>query len=209
MRLESEEFGSITKAIIDLGHDDRAAEIIWRRFFDRLCEYTQKRIGQRHRRHFDEDDVANSAFFVLFEGIKDGRFAELQNRDDLWQLLTLIASRKACNARKHFDRLKRGGGKVQGGVTLESFADAPLVEYLARIEPPQYELLEQLSDDLVQRLPDPTLRRVAMLRLAGHSNAEIAAELDCVTRTVERKLQLIRMIWTRESDDDIIHPWSP
>lgn len=202
MALDSSDMGSITRAIVDLGgHDDQAAEKIWRRFFEQLCEYTEKRIGQRHRRHFDEQDVANSAFFVLFDGIKKGRFSQLNSRDELWQLLTLIASRKACNARKHFDRQKRGGGKVVGGGALSEVARDQLVGFMnSQVQANNYDQLEQTSEDLIRLLPDDSLRRVALLRLAGQSNVEIAAELGCVTRTVERKLHLIRLIWSRQVD---------
>jgi DNA-directed RNA polymerase specialized sigma24 family protein len=38
------------------------------------------------------------------------------------------------------------------------------------------------------------------MRLEGYSNDEIAARLGCVTRTVERKLDLIRKVWSRERE---------
>ncbi len=200
MALDSSDMGSITRAIVDLGaQDDQAAEKIWRRFFQQLGQYVETRIGQRHRRHFDEQDVVNSAFFVLFDGIKKGRFAQLCNRDELWQLLTLIAARKACNARKFFDRKKRGGGKVLGGSALSAVARDQLVGFLTTAaQNDNYEHLEKTSDDMIRALPDESLRRIALLRLAGHSNSEIASQMGCVTRTVERKLHLIRLIWGRE-----------
>jgi len=41
------------------------------------------------------------------------------------------------------------------------------------------------------------LRRIALYRLEGNTNAEIAAlpEMGCSLRTVERKLRLIREAW--------------
>ena len=41
-------------------------------------------------------------------------------------------------------------------------------------------------------LPDDALRRVARLRLEGHTVPEIAARDGVTARTVERKLALIR-----------------
>lgn len=35
-------------------------------------------------------------------------------------------------------------------------------------------------------------------KLEGYTNAEIAGELGCLVRTVERRLRLIRNTWTRE-----------
>jgi DNA-binding CsgD family transcriptional regulator len=39
---------------------------------------------------------------------------------------------------------------------------------------------------------------VAVWKLEGYTNAEIAAKLDCTPRTVERKLRIIRGLWQRE-----------
>ena len=39
------------------------------------------------------------------------------------------------------------------------------------------------------------MKTIVVMRFLGYSNDEIAAELGCVTRTVERKLNLIRRIW--------------
>jgi len=48
---------------------------------------------------------------------------------------------------------------------------------------------------LLEQLPDEALRQVALWKLEGYSNAEIAAKLACIERTVERKLARIRRIW--------------
>jgi DNA-directed RNA polymerase specialized sigma24 family protein len=51
---------------------------------------------------------------------------------------------------------------------------------------------------LLALLPDEQLRRIAGRRLAGYKNAEIAKELGVIERTVERRLQLIRSLWSEE-----------
>jgi DNA-directed RNA polymerase specialized sigma24 family protein len=61
-------------------------------------------------------------------------------------------------------------------------------------------LVEALEERL-RSLPDPTLRRVALLRMEGRTLGEIAAELGCVTRTVERKIDRIRDRWGRGGGD--------
>ena len=48
------------------------------------------------------------------------------------------------------------------------------------------ELLELLSDEL---------RQIAVLRLLGYRNSEIAVQLDCSERTIDRKLDQIRGQW--------------
>jgi DNA-directed RNA polymerase specialized sigma24 family protein len=51
---------------------------------------------------------------------------------------------------------------------------------------------------LLGRLGDKTLRSVAIWKMEGYTNAEIARRLGCVEQTVERKLQRIRRHWERE-----------
>ena len=48
-------------------------------------------------------------------------------------------------------------------------------------------------------LPDDELRRVAILKLEGYTNAEITAQVDRSPATVERWLNLIRKHWAAET----------
>jgi DNA-directed RNA polymerase specialized sigma24 family protein len=50
---------------------------------------------------------------------------------------------------------------------------------------------------LLEALGDETLRQIALLRMEGYNDSEIAARLGCGVRTVGRKLELIRKIWVR------------
>lgn len=55
------------------------------------------------------------------------------------------------------------------------------------------------SNELIQRfleqLSEATLRGIVSLKMQGFTNEEIAEKLGCATRTVERKLNLIRRLW--------------
>jgi DNA-directed RNA polymerase specialized sigma24 family protein len=60
----------------------------------------------------------------------------------------------------------------------------------------------QVADEcrpLLEQLGDPQLRAVALWKLEGYTNEEIAAQLGCGLRTVERKLDRIRSLWAQES----------
>jgi DNA-directed RNA polymerase specialized sigma24 family protein len=52
-------------------------------------------------------------------------------------------------------------------------------------------------EELLNRL-EPQLREIAVLRMLGYRNREIATMLDCTERKVERKLNLIRLRWESE-----------
>ena len=51
----------------------------------------------------------------------------------------------------------------------------------------------------LEQLDDAELQPLAVAKMEGHSNEEIAHRLDCSVRTVERRLHLIRQKWQRES----------
>jgi DNA-directed RNA polymerase specialized sigma24 family protein len=51
---------------------------------------------------------------------------------------------------------------------------------------------------LLERLGDPSLQCLALAKMEGYSNKEIAGQLGCSVRTVERRLRLIRDKWKHE-----------
>ena len=51
---------------------------------------------------------------------------------------------------------------------------------------------------LLDRLDDEELKKVALYKMEGYSNEEIARAMDCVVRTIERKLARIREKWESE-----------
>jgi DNA-binding CsgD family transcriptional regulator len=56
--------------------------------------------------------------------------------------------------------------------------------------------MEEEYKSLLRALGDKRLEQIAVWRMEGLSNEEIAGELNCAVRTVERKLERIRAIWT-------------
>ena len=67
-------------------------------------------------------------------------------------------------------------------------------------EPTAEEAIE-IADEcrrLLELLDEPDLRQIALWKVEGFTHEEIAARLDCVPRTIERKVQRIRMLWKDE-----------
>jgi DNA-directed RNA polymerase specialized sigma24 family protein len=196
---------SVTQWIADLRSCDRdeATRLLWSRYFERLARLGQARLRAIARGPADGEDVALSAFDSFFRGSAEGRFSQLAGRDDLWRLLTTIVIRKASNRRRSEGQLKRGAGRVVVGSDLGA-ADPDGNDPLAGLasSDPTPEFAAELTDEIQRRfeeLPDESLRVVALLRMEGYSNAEIASALDCSPRSVERKLELIRAVWGREA----------
>jgi DNA-directed RNA polymerase specialized sigma24 family protein len=196
---------SVTRWISALKDGERSEALrqLMGRYFSRLARLSEAQLRARARGPADGEDIALSAFESLFRGARLGRFPQLDDRDDFWRLLTTIAVRKASNQRRHEGRAKRGGGRVVVGSDLAADGDADAdVDPLAQVaaSEPTPELAAALVDDLRQRfidLPDDSLRVVALLRMEGFANEEIARALDCSPRSVERKLEQIRRVWTR------------
>ncbi|MCI0683922.1 MAG: ECF-type sigma factor [Gemmataceae bacterium] len=195
--------GSVSHWIVALKEGDQlAAQRLWERYHLRLLGLARQLLQGARRRAADEEDVVQNAFHSFFEGVSQGRFPQLQDRDNLWRLLVVITARKAINQVRN-DR--RHGG---GGVTLPAQATISPVETdddaLADMvgSEPSPELAAQVVEQyerLLKQLDDDKLRQIAVWKLEGCTNGEIARKLGCTRRTVIRKLETIRLIWTKAS----------
>ena len=184
--------------------DPDAAQKLWERYFRRLVGLTRKKLHGAPRRAADEEDVVLSAFDSFCRRAEQGRFPQLHDRRDLWQLLVLLTARKAFELAQHERRQKRGGGAVLDEAALPGPADSSArgaaLEQIEGPEPtPAFAAqVAEAYHRLLERLDSPELRSVALCKMEGFSNEEIAARLGCGLRTVERRLRLIRSIWEQE-----------
>jgi DNA-directed RNA polymerase specialized sigma24 family protein len=193
--------GSVTQLIGYLkAGDQAAAQPLWERYFERLVRLARGRLSSRHRAASDGEDAALSAFASFCLGAAQGRFRRLSDRDDLWRLLVTITVRKAAGQLEREGRQRRGGGHVIDEAALDGPdtgrepqgvdqfpAPGPTPEFAA--------LVAEQYEHLLARLDDPTLRSIAVWKLEGYTNEEIAAKLGCALRTVANKLALIRGRW--------------
>jgi DNA-directed RNA polymerase specialized sigma24 family protein len=190
--------GSVTVWLdgVKLG-DARAAEELWGRYFKRLRRLAATRLPRNARRDADEEDVALSAFHSFCNRAARDQFPRLCDRDDLWRLLVVITLRKGIAVVRRRSSQKRGDGVLVGESALLDGADTEgLVQILGRAPSPA--LAAQMTEDfmrLMDALGDETLRLIAWMKMDGHRSSEIAASLGVSTRSVDRKLCLIRNIW--------------
>jgi DNA-directed RNA polymerase specialized sigma24 family protein len=108
--------------------------------------------------------------------------------------LIIITSRKACDWIEHEMRQKRNAGPT----------DSDVGQLLDREPDPAFALqVVEEFQRLLDRLGDPVLQSIALWKMEGYTNKEIAARLSEVRRagerTVERKLELVRQTWQRET----------
>jgi DNA-directed RNA polymerase specialized sigma24 family protein len=190
--------GDVTHWIRLLKDGEReSVERLWQRYYRGLVALARQKLGGLPRRAADEEDVALSAFDSFVRGAEQGRFPRLEDRQDLWQLLVVIASRKAGRLAEHEGRDKRDWRRLQQRPGDDS-EDGYLLRSLIGQEPdPAFaaEVAEECRR-LLALLPDDELRRVALLKLEGHTNEEIARAVQRSLASVERWLSLIRKHWS-------------
>jgi DNA-directed RNA polymerase specialized sigma24 family protein len=196
--------GSVTHWIGRLkAGEHAAAQPLFERYFGQMVRLARARLRGLPGRAVDEEDVALSAFASFCRGAAQGKFPQLQDSDNLWPLLVVLTARKAINCANRERRQKRGGGAVQGESArpeADTGDEVRGIEQVVGTEPTP-EFAAQVAEEcerLLALLGDATLRDVALWKMEGYSNDEIAARLGCVARTVERKLGLIRTLWRGE-----------
>jgi RNA polymerase sigma factor (sigma-70 family) len=194
--------GSITGWLKELRVGNSAAtDALWQRYFPRLVKVAREKLRGAPLGLADEEDVALSVLNCFCRVAQEGRYPDLSDRDDLWRLLLQITARRAVDLRRHENRQRRGGGQIQhdaidnrsgsvdDGSPINQVPDGtPTPEFAAMMADECRRLLDQLSD--------AGLRTIALAKMEGLGNAEIAAQLGCSERTVERRLSLIRDKWT-------------
>jgi DNA-directed RNA polymerase specialized sigma24 family protein len=187
--------------------DSDAPRELWKRYSRDLVRLARARLGAISRAAADEEDVALSAFKSFCIAAARGQFPCLEDRDDLWKILVTITVRKAADLAQYHRRQKRGGGKVLasadlGGTGSRCRREGDILALIPGREPtPDFAI--QVAEEcrrLLDLLPNELRRQVALDRMAGYTEDEIAARLGCSRRTVSRNLALIRMAWRVEDE---------
>jgi DNA-directed RNA polymerase specialized sigma24 family protein len=167
------------------GHEDSLGKLV-DHFRPRLLALVRSSLKNRAGRMADAEDALQSAVISFWEKAGRGDLSPDMDREDLWNILGLITVRKALKIQEREFAQKRGGDRsiAEQGVEEQPASpqgDAP--EYLCA------EMLELLDEDL---------RPFAILRLMAHTIREIADQLDCTEKKVERKLNLVKLVWQQE-----------
>ncbi len=196
---------SITHLLDQLRSEDTreyqgAASRIWARYLADLLELARRHLSPGMRRREDEQDIVQSMYKSFCIRQRRGEY-KLADRKDLWGLLVAITENKARAAAAGQGRQKRDYRRELHEEDLGAGeSGASPLHGIAGIEPTPAEaavLVEELRRRL-EPMEEP-LRRVALWKLAGYTNEEIAGKdmLDCAVRTVERKLRIIRRLWEK------------
>ena len=201
--------GSVTRLIIDLRSDDprlrdAAARLVWGHYFQELLVLARNQLSARIRCREDEEDVLQSMYKSFCARQRRGDF-DLASRDELWNLLVRITLRKAKNVANRHRQMKRDIRRERPEAAAGRAGDESPGTILEQIDsdgptPAEAALLNEALEQRFQKLKDPGLRQIALWKLEGYTNPEIAGTLECTLRTVERKLERIRAHWGSSDD---------
>ena len=188
--------GSVTGWIEGLkSNNPDAQRQIWKRFVERLVSYANRKLNGVTCGMVDANDIANMAFQNFFEKSPE-EFASLVDRNDLWKILCMLAERRAIDALRKNSALKNGSNQVvyESGLGLsDSDKQRTFDQFPGNQVPPDFQLI--LSEEVEQRLDSlrtDLQRRIAIEKMQGLTNHEIAQKLSISLRSVERKLNMIR-----------------
>jgi DNA-directed RNA polymerase specialized sigma24 family protein len=194
----SESAGSITRLIPQLRQrDELAIERLWKRYVKRIHHAARPVVAGLAAGAGDEEDVAQSAFQSFCEAAATGLLPKLGGRNELWRLLFAFTRRKAVDRVRRETRRRRGGGAA-------AVNNVAAVDYAcdSGFGPVQLVELQESLEELFRKLAtfdDVRLMDVAMLRLEGLTNPEIADRLCCAVRTIQRKLLILERLWTEQN----------
>ncbi len=185
--------------------EEVAARHIWNHFASKLTDAARKKLAPATRRVYDENDAAQSAFHSLCVGVSDGSFPDLTDRDSLWRLLLVITARKVQHRHRYDAQQCRDINRTSTDsvfLPVEGNSDVKVERFVSREPTPEFtaEFVDS-CECLFDKLNDSQLRSIAQLKVEGHTDNEIAAKLSVSRRTVQRRLEMIRRIWT---DDQVV-----
>ncbi len=95
--------------------------------------------------------------------------------------------------------MKRGGGVLRGESALNA-----IVEVAGDGLPPEFPVIVAEECSRLLDLLDERLRQVAMNKMDGYTNEDIAGRLACSVSTVERSLRLIRKTWKTQAERESV-----
>jgi DNA-directed RNA polymerase specialized sigma24 family protein len=159
----------------------------------------------------DEEDIVQIAFAAFCQRVRRGAYTDISTSATLWRILKAVITRSAIRCIRDATRQKRGGGRVVGEATLtetEAHGQGPsgLAEIVgADLDPSReaegVERFLQILDKLA--LDDHGLWRIALWKMQGFTNQEVACLLECGEATVKRRLAEIRRILGDESTTSV------
>ncbi len=175
--------------------DPEAAAKLWTRFFTRLVHLARTEMRTANRRVADEEDIAIGVMAALCRCADVCQLPSVDDRESLWRMLLTWTRHDIADHVRADRRLKRGGGRLRGDSVFENGWD---IDDNSLADPALLMELNEQYLTLLGKLPNETFRTIAVQKMEGQDNSEIAKNLGVTVRTIQRKLELIREFWHDE-----------
>lgn len=193
--------GSVTECLQRVKEGESFAQMqLFDRYQSSLLALANNRTRKGSVSGEDAESVVVSAFYDFLVGAQKGKFRKLADRQDLWQVLLMLLKRRAVSEHRSATAKKRTPqaslDDPHSHLAFRQVEETVDYQQLTPVEICQFEEEFRLR---LQELTDSKLREVALAKLSGFSNQEIADNLECSLRSVERKLALIRRKWMDSS----------
>lgn len=180
---------SVTHWINELqAGSELAAQILWQHLHKGLLALAQKQLIEQPATAFDEEDVVLSAFNALCDAIRTGRY-DIGDRNELWRMATVIVVNRAYNRVRDEKRLRRGGGRKRHPSSVLESLTCPKPDASTVL------MMQEECQAMLAKLATPDLEMVALLKVEGHTDEQVAEKLGCSRRTIQRRLSIIRRLW--------------
>jgi DNA-directed RNA polymerase specialized sigma24 family protein len=190
--------GSLTHIARDLyapeaARREEAALQIWLRFSERLAAEVRRRLDARVLRRAGAEDLVQSLLASFFAAAP-GPMGPPRNRGELWRRLVHFTICKVAKTAEHHRARCRDVRRevAPGGTAADGTRPTAFEPQDHRVLDPADQAAARAEFDRLLGVLPEDLRQVLVMRLEGHTNAEIAARFGRVERTVELKLKAIR-----------------
>ena len=99
-----QEPGSITHWLSQLqAGQAQAAEPIWKRYQEKLVSIATQQLDENPDRSVDGEDLVQSSFGNVCLAVQNGKYPDIDNREDLWGLLYIATVNRV---REHYRELR-------------------------------------------------------------------------------------------------------
>ena len=182
---------------------ESAAAKLWDHFLERLTKLVCNRLKTVSQAVSDEEDVVLDACDACFRALRENRYPNIANRNDLWKLLAVIAERKAID---QIRRSKKGIDGIRADVSFKKISvNSSIVDgtQLLPCTEPTPEFAAVFAENLKRQIGqlDELHAQVALLKLQGFTSREIGKQIGRSIPSVERYMKFIRTAWAYEPDE--------
>ncbi|MCA8999965.1 MAG: sigma-70 family RNA polymerase sigma factor [Planctomycetaceae bacterium] len=177
--------------------DEAALQQFWEMKSDAFLRFAEQVFRGTTHIARDEEGAVQSALLSLWKGLREDRF-EFEDESGLLRIMLTIIRRKVIKQMRHAHRQRRGGGLDHVPLYGATNDGEPVAIADDDLRPDELVEAKEEHARLFLVLGEAELRRIAILKLEGHTDQEIADALGRSRATIARKLRLIRETWVNE-----------